>query len=92
MAHVKGRWEYAVDAMRGLHLHPLVQALHAVSPVPRCFPHGEGSPGLVRGAEENPHSGSGTAQALEQTEASGASGTVTIMAREMPSDGALGDF
>ncbi len=60
----EGRWEYAVDAMRGLHLHPLVQALHAVSPVPRCFPHGEGSPGLVRGAEESPHSGSGKAQAM----------------------------
>jgi hypothetical protein len=23
----EGRWEYAVDAMRGLHLRPLVQAL-----------------------------------------------------------------
>ena len=41
----EGRWEYAVDAMRSLNLRPLVQALPAVSPVPRCFPHGEGAPG-----------------------------------------------
>ena len=35
----EGRWEYAVDAMRGVDLHPLVQALrpvvHAV-PTTRC--------------------------------------------------------
>jgi hypothetical protein len=74
----EGRWEYAVDAMRGLHLRPLVQALHAVAPVPRCFPQGEGSPGQVLGAEENPQSGSGKAQALQQAEASGASGTVPL--------------
>jgi len=84
----EGRWEYAVDAMRGLNLRPLVQALHAVSPVPRCFPQGEGAPGRVLGAEENSQSGSGKAQA----EASCASGTVPIMSREMPSDGALGDL
>jgi hypothetical protein len=88
----EGRWEEAVDAMRGLKLRPLAQALHAVSPVPRCFPQGEGAPGQVLGAEENPHSGSGTAQALPQAEAPSASGTVSIMSREFPSDGALGDL
>ena len=86
----EGRWTYAVDAMRGLHLRPLAQALHAVAPVPRCFPQGEGAPGPVLGAEENQHRGSGTAQALPQAEAPGASGTVPILSREMPSDGTLG--
>jgi hypothetical protein len=88
----EGRWAYAVDAMRGLHLRPLVQALHAVSPVPWCFPQGEGAPGQVLGAEENSHRGSGTAQAMPQAEAPSASGTVPILSREMPSDGALEDF
>jgi hypothetical protein len=88
----EGRWAYAVDAMRGLNLRPLVQALHAVSPVPRCLPQGEGAPGQVLGAEENPHSGSGTAQAMPQAEAPSASGTVPILSREMHSDGALEDF
>ena len=88
----EGRWEYAVDAMRELNLRALVQAVHAVSPVPRCFPQGEGSPGQALGAEENPHSGSGKAQTMPQAEASGASGTVPIMSREMPSDGALRDL
>jgi hypothetical protein len=80
-----------MDAMRRLNLRPLVQALHAVSPVPRCVPHSEGSPGQALGAEDNPHSGSGTTQALPQAEAPGASGTVPIMSRELPADGALGD-
>ena len=69
----------------------IAAALHAVSPVPRCFPQGEGAPGQVLGAEENPHSGAGTAQALPQAEAPSASGTVPILSREMPSDGALQD-
>ena len=78
--------------MRGLPLRPLVQALHAVSPVPRCVPQGEDSPGQALGAEDNPHSGSGKAQAVQPAEAPGASGTVPIMSRELPSDGALGDL
>ncbi len=88
----EGRWEYAMDAMRGLPLRPLVQARHAVSPVPRCVPQGEDSPGQALGAEDNPHSGSGKAQAVQPAEAPGASGTVPIMSRELPSDGALGDL
>jgi hypothetical protein len=76
--------------MRALHLRPLVQARHAVSPVLRCVPQGEGAPGPVLGAEANPHRGSGTAQALPQAEAPGASGTVPILSREMPADGTLG--
>jgi hypothetical protein len=35
----EGRWEYAVDAMRGVDLRPLVQALSPagqVVPTPRC--------------------------------------------------------
>ena len=62
----EGRWEYAMDVMRGLPLRPLVQALHAVSPVPRCVPQGEDSPGQALGAEDNPHSGSGKAQACSR--------------------------
>ena len=88
----EGRWAYAVDAMRGLPRRPLVQALHAVSREPQGFPHGEGAPGQVRGAEENSHNGSGRAQALPQAKAPGASGTVPILLRGMPSDGALGDL
>jgi hypothetical protein len=65
---------------------------HTVSPLLMCFPQVEGSPGQALGAEGNPHSGSGKAQAFQQAEVSGVSGTVPIMSREMPSDGALGDL
>src|ERR1051325_9172673 len=45
-----------------------------------------------RGSDSIGFSGSGKAQAMPQAEAPGASGTVPILSREMPSDGTLGNL